>query len=100
MPLFLVERVTPGKIRDHAGNGADRALRSALPFTVEVEDDIVTRGPDYEGACQCRELFRITDEMVSRLKKFGMLRTQLDGGANPCVCFCMGRLVDDPEGPL
>lgn len=88
---FLVERVTPGKMRDHDGMAVDRALRASLPFIIEVGDSPERRIADYESTCRCQSVFRVTDAGVKRLKRYKMFRAALDGQANPCVCLCMGR---------
>ncbi len=91
--MFLVERVTPGQLRDHFNEGADRALRSALPFDVEIEDEPEPRG-EYKSTCQCQSVFRLTDIAVAKLKRLGLFREGLRGRSNPCVCLCMGKTLD------
>lgn len=91
---FEVRRVTPGMPADHAGTGVQRALRAALPFQVEVTSYPISRQPDYISTCRCRTVFRLTDDAVRWLRKRGMLRQQLQTGPNPCVCLCMGKVID------
>lgn len=91
--LFLIERVTPGKIRDHFGEGIDRSLRRALPFHVEVSDP-EARNESFDSICRCRSVFRLTDAAVTMLRHRELLRPVLFGGPNPCVCLCMGRVVE------
>lgn len=90
---FLVESVTPGQLRDHYNTGVDRTLRTALPFEVEVLDSMEKRDSTYPSTCRCESVFRVSDEGVRRLKKYGLFRKALHGRMNPCVCMCMGKTV-------
>jgi hypothetical protein len=87
--IFTVQHATPGQIRDHSGTGVARALRAALPFSVEVylppEDRAV-----YDTPCGCKKVYRLTDEAVAALKKRGLFLKANEGRTNPCVCNCMG----------
>lgn len=98
MSVFRVERVTPGRNPEKSGNannGPNYSLRAALPFEVEVEDHPEPR-TDYESICQCRSVFRITDDGVRSLKKRELFRRGLEGLRNPCVCNCMGCVCAGP----
>jgi hypothetical protein len=90
--MFLVERPTPGRLTDH-DNGVARALRHALPFSVQVENDPELR-TSYDSVCPCKAVYRLTDNAVSRqLKKLGLFLDVNKGRPNPCVCDCMGRIL-------
>lgn len=90
--MFEVKRVTPGKLSDHSGAVA-RTLRTALPFEVEIHDKPETRGA-YDSVCRCTEVFRLTDEAVARLKRFGLFLAKNQGRTNPCICRCMGEITE------
>lgn len=91
---FTVQAVTPGQVRDHFGTQVGRALRSALPFDVEVYLPPESR-TDYMSECRCVEVYRTTNENVLSMKKRGLHRRDLNYEMkNPCVCACMGRLKD------
>lgn len=95
---FLVEHPTPGKrtgLDGLAGSrGPQRMLREAMPFEVEVEDQPWIRNESYVAACVCREVFRLTGDAVGELRRFGMLRKELEKKAvAPCVCRCMGKIL-------
>lgn len=90
--MFLIERVTPGQLRDHTPAPVDRNLRNSLPFEVEVEDEPVKRDR-YESTCHCVSVFRLTNDAVVKLRRNEQYRRGLVGQCNPVVCLCMGRLV-------
>ncbi len=62
-------------------------LKDSLPFNLEVEGPIPRT--DYAATCKCSEVYRITDESVTWLRKNEMLREMVN---NPCVCLCCGVL--------
>lgn len=90
---FRVEHVTPGKLKDHGGAAVGRTLRTALPFTVEVKGEPEPRN-GYAAACRCRSVYRLTDEAVRQLKRNSLFLDDNRDRSNPCVCACMGRLVE------
>ena len=87
---FEVQRVTPGRLSDHSGAQVARALRTALPFEVEVHD-IPENRVAYDSVCACAEVYRLTDDAVAWLKKRGMFLMANIGRPNPTVCCCMGE---------
>lgn len=91
--IFTVQAVTPGQVRDHFGTQVGRALRSALPFEVEIFIPAIPR-TDYVSTCDCVEVFRTTNNCVEFLKKHGMFLQKNEGLKNPCICACMGRFKD------
>jgi hypothetical protein len=68
---FMVERITPGKLTDHGGS-IGISLRLALPFEVEVGNPEV-RNENYESTCKCQFVYRLTDDAVKWLKRFGLM---------------------------
>jgi hypothetical protein len=96
--IFRVKRVTPGKppkASDYSTyrSSAERDIRLALPFDVEVHDEPEQRD-GYVSPCRCETVFRITDDSMRDLKKRGMIDGRRALKSNVCVCLCMGQIVD------
>jgi len=88
---FTVKRATPG--RTYKSGGISSSLWSALPFTVEVSDP--EPRTNYPSACRCKQVYRITEDGVTWLRKHGLIRREVDEqireyGKLPTVCLCMG----------
>ncbi len=91
MPYFEVRRATPGK--RWSGTPVERNLRAALPFEIEVEP-ASARG-NYDSICECKTVYRLTENSVEWLRKRELLRGHLiaPGAPRPVLCLCMGRLL-------
>ena len=42
----------------------------------------------------CKTVYRVTEEAVESLGKWGELKRGLSVGRRPCICPCMGRLIE------
>jgi hypothetical protein len=89
--MFLVKQVTPGRVSDSSAPG--RAIRTMLPFEIEVNSTPETRTKNYESICGCKQIYRITEDSVNWLELRGMFLTANRGRSNPCVCACMGEFI-------
>ncbi len=93
---FTVNSRHPGNA--FSGQRVLHNLKDNLPFTLEVEGPIPRT--DYAATCKCSEVYRVTDESVTWLRKNTMLRKGLWN--NPVVCLCQGELggevVEDSRG--
>lgn len=83
---FTVTSRHPGNV--FSGQRVLHNLTDFLPLTLDVDGPIPRT--DYAATCKCAEVYRITDDAVTWLKKNTMLRKGLRN--NPCVCLCQGVL--------
>lgn len=88
------ERIAQSRERDDLNRaGAAVIARNALPFEVEVLDEATPRTAGYDSTCQCRSVFRLTDDGMRFLNRKGMIDERRLLKANICVCRCMGRVI-------
>ncbi len=90
---FEVQRAHPGKL--WSGTPAERNLRAAVPFEVEVEGPYPRTGYKM-SACRCQFVYVLTEGAVEWLRKHELLRGHLAarGAERPVVCKCVGRILE------
>ena len=84
---FLVKRPHPGNSR--SGLRIIRDLMRELPLPLEVEP--AEPRTDYASCCKCTEVYRVTAEATSWLRKRRLLR---DIDRRQCLCACMGNITE------